>query len=254
MVSALFDLDDRVAVVTGGGGRLGGAAARALAEAGARVVVCGRNPNRLHDVAAPLGATPLRVDLGEPASIAALFDEVTSRLGGTDVLVNAAGISSAQGFGDTGSDEFAHVWTVNVLGPLLCAQEAVKTMRRRGGGKIVNVGSIYGTVGADQRIYEGADMVRSSPAYAASKSGLVNLTRDLAVRLASDNIQVNLVSPGGIEAGQPASFRTRYEARTPAGRMATPADVVGTIVYLSSAASDYVTGQNIHVDGGFTAW
>jgi NAD(P)-dependent dehydrogenase (short-subunit alcohol dehydrogenase family) len=127
-------------------------------------------------------------------------------------------------------------------------------MDAAGGGKIVNIGSIYGTVAPNPSLYEGSELVRASPPYVVSKAALVNLTRDLAVRLAPRNIQVNMVSPGGIEEDQPAEFKRRYAERTPAGRMGTPDDVAGAVVFLSSKASDYITGQNLHVDGGFTSW
>jgi gluconate 5-dehydrogenase len=250
-VTGPFDLSGRRALVTGGAGRLGRAISAALAEAGAEVVLAGRDEDGLAVVAEEIGADVQSLDLTSESSIEAAFEAV----GPVAILVNNAGVASAAGFGEVTADEFNRVVMTNVTGPYLCAQCAAPAMRELGGGKILNVGSIYGSVAADQRIYDDAgEMVRSSSPYAASKGALVNLTRDLAVRLAEWNIQVNLLSPGGVEADQPQAFQEAYRRRTPAGRMATPADIGPTAVYLAAAASDYVTGQNIHVDGGFTSW
>jgi 2-deoxy-D-gluconate 3-dehydrogenase len=256
-VTSPFSLDGRVALVTGGGGRLGTAFARALALAGARVVLAGRNGEALAAVVDELGAdraAALQVDVGDESSVSALFDELAGSEDRLDVLVNNAGIATDAPLGQVTAAQLHEVFAVNVAGATLCSQRAAPLMQAAGGGKIVNIGSIYGTVAPNPSLYDGSEMVRASLPYVASKSALVNLTRDLAVRLAPQNIQVNMVSPGGIEEDQPAEFKRRYAERTPAGRMGTPEDVAGAVVFLSSTASDYVTGQNLHVDGGFTSW
>ncbi len=257
-MSELFDLSGRLALVTGAGGRLGRAFAKALADAGAQILLTGRDEERLRTTAAELGPATLGIhaaDLREEAAVNDLFAEIEARHGGLDVLVNGAGIARHAPLGEVSAEDFAEVFALNVTASFLCAQSSASLMRARGGGKIVNVGSIYGSVAVDPRIYEGAPgMVQASPPYASSKSALINLTRDLAVRLGPWNIQVNLVSPGGVEADQPIPFRESYSRRTPAGRMANAADIAGTVVYLSAPASDYVTGQNVIVDGGFTSW
>lgn len=253
-----FDLGDRVALVTGAGGRLGSAFAAALAAAGARLVLTGRDPDRLRVTAEAVGpdrADVVSADLSKAGEIDLLFDRIEQDEGGLDILVNNAGIARDARLGQVSAQDFHEVLAVNVVAAYLCAQRAAPLMRARGGGKIVNVGSIYGYVAVDARVYEGApEMVQGSAPYAASKAALIALTRDLAVRLAPGNIQVNMLSPGGVEADQPAAFRSNYQARTPAGRLGRPEDLTGTLVYLAASASDYVTGQNILVDGGFTSW
>jgi NAD(P)-dependent dehydrogenase (short-subunit alcohol dehydrogenase family) len=256
-MSSPFSLEGRVALVTGGSGRLGTAFARALAAAGAHVVLAARSGDMLAAVVRELGAdqaAALQVDLGDESSVAALFDELERSEGRLDILVNNAGVATDAPLEQVTAAQLHEVFAVNVVGATLCSQRAASLMAGAGGGKIVNIGSIYGTVAPSASLYEGSKMVRASPPYIASKSALVNLTRDLAVRLAPKNIQVNMVSPGGIEGDQPDEFKRRYLERTPAGRLGTPEDVAGAIVFLSSAASDYVTGQNLHVDGGYTSW
>lgn len=255
-MTGMFDLSDRTALVTGATGRLGSAFAAALADAGANVVLTARRTEELARVAAQIGARAVgtvTADLTDEREIDRLFDTVQDGWSSLDILVNCAGAGRNAPFGAVHADDMAALQILNVAAPYLCAQRAAQLMPA--GGKIVNVGSIYGTVAVDTRIYEGAPgMVQASPAYIASKSALVALTRELAVRLAPDGIQVNMLSPGGVAADQPAPFRAAYAARTPSGRMARAEDLTGTLVYLCSPASDYVTGQNVLVDGGFTAW
>jgi NAD(P)-dependent dehydrogenase (short-subunit alcohol dehydrogenase family) len=250
----MFDLSDKVALVTGGGGRLGAAIAAALRACGARVVVTGRDVEQLERLRRDLGGETLAIpaDLADETAIDRLFAAAEEQAGGLDILVNNAGVARDAPLGSVRSRDFAEVLHLNVTAAYLCAQRALPLFR--GGGKIVNIGSIYGTLAADDRIYEGSELVRASAPYLASKAALVQLTRDLAVRLAARNIQVNCVSPGGIEAGQPEEFQRRYAARVPAARMATPDDVVGAVVYFASSASNYTTGQNLVIDGGLSAW
>lgn len=249
-----FSLEGRTAVLTGATGRLGRAFAHALTAAGARLVLTARDGAALDGLAGELDEAVLTTragDLTAPGAIEPLFEKLEA----LDVLINAAGAGRDAPLDGLTSADMSELYALNVTAAVLCAQAAAPLMRARGGGKIVNVGSIYGAVAADPAIYADApEMVACSPAYAASKSALVGLTRDLAVRLAPDNIQVNLLSPGGVKAGQPEAFRREYERRTPAGRMARPEDMTGPLIFLCSAASDYVTGHNLLVDGGLTAW
>jgi NAD(P)-dependent dehydrogenase (short-subunit alcohol dehydrogenase family) len=249
-----FDLEGTTALVTGASGALGLAIARGLAEAGASLLLTGRDADRLGAAATELRCRGCHaVDLSRAGAVAELFDWVGEQ-GGIDTLVNNAGTASDERLGSVTADEFRRVLELNVIATYLCAQAAAALMRKRGGGAIVNVGSIYGSIAPDDRLYEGVEMVAASAAYVASKAALVNLTRELAVRLAPDRIRVNMVSPGGVEQAQPAPFRRRYELRTPLARMGTPDDVVGPVIFLASPASTYVTGVDLLVDGGFTAW
>lgn len=255
-MSSLFDITDRTALVTGATGRLGRVLSAALANAGANVVLTARGSDQLARLASQIGDRAIgtiTADLTDEPQIDRLFEDLQQRCSGLDILVNNAGAGIDAPFGAVRAADMAALQTLNVTAPYLCAQRAAQLMSA--GGKIVNIGSIYGSVAVDARIYQGApDMVQASPAYIASKSALVTLTRELAVRLAPKNVQVNMLSPGGVEADQAAQFRAAYAARTPSGRMARAEDMVGTLVYLCSSASDYVTGQNVLVDGGFTAW
>jgi NAD(P)-dependent dehydrogenase (short-subunit alcohol dehydrogenase family) len=249
-----FDLTGATALVTGASGVLGSALARGLADAGASLLLTGRDAELLAETAEARGSIGSRpADLTQPGAVDELFAWVREH-GGIDILINNAGTASSERLGAVTADEFRRVLDVNVVTTYLCAQAAAVLMRDRGGGAIVNIGSIYASVAPDDRLYDDVEMVAASAAYVASKSALVNLTRELAVRLAPDGIRVNMISPGGIERSQPEQFRRRYEARTPLGRMATADDIVGPAIFLASPASAYVTGIDLRVDGGFTAW
>lgn len=250
-----FDLSGKVALVTGASGKLGSAIAKALGLAGATVLLTARDETRLAatGVDVPGFRRSLPIDLTDDDAVDHLFEWVRDEEG-LDILINNAGVASSAAPGEITGAELERVYRLNVVVPYLCAQASAPLMKTRGGGKIVNVGSIYGSVAPDRRLYEGVEMVAASAPYVASKSALVNVTRELAVLFARDNIQVNQVSPGGVFNSQPSAFVEQYEARTPAGRMAEPDDIAWPVVFLSSVAAGYVTGQNLVVDGGFTAW
>lgn len=264
-VAELLRLDGRVAVITGGAGHLGLAIAEALAEAGARLVIVDRDQASCDERADLLrtskGADVLSVamDLGDAASAAAVVARTLDRTGALDVLVNNAaftGDSQLSGWAVPFEDQTLAAWDAalrtNLTAPFLLTREARQALAASGHGSIINVASIYGVLGPDFSLYENTVMANPA-AYGASKGGLVQLTRYLATLL-GPRIRVNAISPGGIERGQPQVFLDRYRARTPMRRMAAEEDVKGAVAFLASDAAAYVTGQNLLVDGGWSAW
>lgn len=257
-IASLYDLTGRVAIVTGGAGLYGRHMCRALAEAGAHVVVTSRDVAACEHAAALLRAeghlaSAHRLDQADEASIVELRDSVVKQLGRIDVLVN--GSVHRQG-GDpdrTTAEDWAATSQVNSTGFFLVTKHIGEQMVAQRSGSIVNIGSIYGVVGPTFDIYAGTAM--TSPAfYAFDKGGMVNLTRYLACFYAPHGVRVNCLSPGGLATpDQPASFVEAYCARTPMGRLAGPDDIKGPVLFLASDASCYVTGVNLMVDGGWTA-
>jgi 3-oxoacyl-[acyl-carrier protein] reductase len=169
------------------------------------------------------------------------------------VLINNAGIGVFTPFEDRTAAEFKKVMEVNLLGSFLMSQSAVKIMKERGGGKIVNIASIYGSTSSDERIY-GDSGRNNSEVYSATKAGVINLTKYMAAHFGKYNIQTNAISPGGIYNQQSIDFVRNYEYKTPMQRMATVEDLLSTLLYLVSDDTAYTNGQNISVDGGFLAW
>jgi gluconate 5-dehydrogenase len=252
-VQELFDIGGKVAIVTGGGSGLGRQMALALAEAGADVMLCARKVERCEGVAAEvekLGrrALPLACDVRDPAQVEEAVRRTVDGLGRVDVLVNNAGTSWGAAPEDVPPEGWQKVMDVNLTGAFLFAQAAGRVMIEQGdGGKIVNVASVAAFRGAPQA-------AMNSIPYNASKGGLVALTIDLAVKWAPHRINVNAIAPGWfptemsgstIEAGREAFLR-----RIPLGRFGGEDDLKGTVLFLASAASDYVTGTTIVVDGG----
>jgi 2-dehydro-3-deoxy-D-gluconate 5-dehydrogenase len=250
----LFDLSGRVAVVTGGNGGIGLGMAEGLMAAGAAVVVAARNRAKSEAAVARLAATGgqaafIALDVADPSSCRALASATVERFGRLDILVNNAGMSIRKPPQDYEIAEWRAVIEANLTGAFACAQAAYPLMKRQGGGKIINIGSMMAIFGA----------AYAAP-YAASKGGLVQLTKSLATAWAKDNIQVNAVLPGWIDTEltrdarqQVAGLNERILARTPAGRWGMPADLAGIAVFLAAPASDFVTGAAIPADGGFAA-
>ena len=249
----MFDLKGRVAVVTGGNGGIGLGMARGLGLAGARVVVAARNAEKSRAAVTALErlgaeAAAVTVDVADEASVAALVRTTTERWGRLDILVNNAGINIRKPAHELALAEWHRVVETNLTAAFLCARAAHPVMQAAGGGKVINIGSMMSLFGAS-----------FAPAYGASKGGIVQLTKSLAVAWAPDNIQVNAVLPGWIDTE--LTRRARQEVpglneavlrRTPAGRWGQIDDMAGVAVFLASAASDFVTGAAIPVDGGYS--
>ena len=248
---AMFDLADRVAVVTGGNGGIGLGMAKGFAAAGAAVVVAARNAGKAEAAVGELGGKGAFVafDVADEASCQGMIAQVAERFGRLDILVNNAGTSIRKAPESYTAAEWHTVLDTNLTGAFLCSQAAHPVMKQNGGGKIINIGSMFALFGSGY----------AAP-YAASKGALVQLTKSLAVAWAEDNIQVNAVLPGWIDTEltrdarrQVTGLHERVLARTPAGRWGVPEDLAGVAVFLASAASDFITGAGIPVDGGFSA-
>ncbi|HEY8490292.1 MAG TPA: SDR family oxidoreductase [Dehalococcoidia bacterium] len=245
----LFSLAGRVALVTGGNGGIGRAVALGLREAGARVAVTGRNPEKNAAVAAELGDSALvfPLDVRDEEAVAGVVRSVVERLGRLDVLVNNAGVAQPGSVLTLPRSDWQAVIDTHLTGSFLCAKHAAAAMAARGeGGKIINVGSMYSLFGPP-----------NLASYAAAKAGILGLTRALAVELARHRIQVNAILPGWHETEMTrrlpgTRLGEEIRRRTPAGRWGTPEDVVGAAIFLASPASDFVTGVCLPVDGGYS--
>ena len=249
----LFDLSGRVAVVTGGNGGIGLGMARGLARAGAAVAVAGRNQEKSAAAVAELEAlgaeaAAIPVEVTAEASCRAMVTATVERFGRLDILVNNAGTNIRKQPQDYALEEWETVLSTNLTSAFVCSQAAYPEMCKAGGGKIINIGSMLSIFG-----------LAFAPAYAASKGGIVQLTKALATAWAKDNIQVNAVLPGWIDTeltrqarAQIDGLHERVEARTPAGHWGHPDDHAGIAVFLASGASDFITGAAIPVDGGYS--
>jgi 2-deoxy-D-gluconate 3-dehydrogenase len=249
----VFDLKGRVAIVTGGNGGIGLGMARGLAGAGASVVVVGRNAAK-SDAAvrelSKLGAEAMAVsaDVTEEAAVDRLVSAARARFGRIDILINNAGTNIRKALHEYSLDEWHRVMNTNLTSAFLCSRAVHPEMKAAGGGKVINIGSMMSIFGAS-----------FSPAYGASKGGIVQLTKSAAIAWAPDNIQVNAVLPGWIDTELTQGARREvpwlHESvlkRTPARRWGTIEDMAGVAVFLASSASDFVTGTFIPVDGGYS--
>ena len=253
MTSRSFDLSGKVAIVTGGNGGIGLGMARGLAQAGADIAVVGRNEGKSAAAAAELTkygvkAISVTTDVTDENAVAAMVERTLRELGRIDILVNNAGINIRKPPQALALDEWDSVIRTNLTSAFLCSQAVHPAMKAAGGGKIINIGSMMSIFGAG-----------FAPAYAASKGGIVQFTRSCAVAWAADNIQANAVLPGWIDTDLTRRAREQIDglhdkvlARTPAGRWGASDDFAGIAVFLSSRASDFVTGAAIPVDGGFS--
>ena len=254
MTTSLFDLTGRVALVTGASKGLGAAIAVGLAKAGAELALCARSRDGLVATRAAVEAQGGRAEVFEldvlsGASVRAAVAAVVERLGRIDILVNNAGVNVRKPTLELSEEEWDQVVDTNLKGYFLVAQAVGAHMVARGSGKVINVSSIFGAVGMNNQL-----------AYASSKGGVVQLTKVMAIEWAKHGVNVNAVGPTYFETPLVAALRDDPERfrfineRTPMGRWGQPEELVGTVVYLASAASDFVTGQTVYVDGGWTIW
>lgn len=260
-IQDLFNLHGKVALLTGAAGWLGSAMSRALAEAGATLAVTSREGERAAEFAATLPGTGhigLAFAQGDTDSIPALVGTVAERLGKIDVLVNNAYGGPAPNIDNATAEDFDQAYHTGVTAYFLLAREVANHLRGRSSpGSIINIASMYGVVASYPDAYTDLP-VNSPPNYHGLKGGLIHLTRHLAVYWAKDNIRVNAISPGPFPTDKTQSrlpeFITRLDQKVPMGRMGRPEELKGLVVLLASEAGSYITGQNILVDGGWTAW
>jgi 2-deoxy-D-gluconate 3-dehydrogenase len=253
-MTASFDLKGKVAIVTGGNGGIGLGMAKGMAEAGASIVVAARNQEKSAAAVQELEAlgaqaVAIDVDVTEEASVKAMVETAASRWGRLDILVNNAGTNIRKRPEDLSLAEWRLIIDTNLTSTFLASKAVYPHLKAAGGGKIINIGSMYSIFGAP-----------SVPAYAASKGGVVQLTMSLATAWAQDNIQVNAVLPGFIETELTDRARRdipglyeRVLDRMPQKRWGDGGDMAGIAAFLASPASDYITGTAIPVDGGYTA-
>lgn len=263
-VSSLFDLTKKVAVVTGGARDLGLDAASILAAAGCDLAITSRDGERAEASAALLkerygvDTLALEMDQSNFSDVERTARAAVQWKGRVDILVNNAGGGSGASPGNLflrEPDDSARLIDINLTGSLYCCREFGRAMAEQGSGKIINIASIAGMVGRDRRMYERSAMKGQPIDYAAAKAGVIGMTLDLAAFFGPKGVYVNVISPGGFDRNLPATFVRDYSDRTPLGRMGRDGiDLKGAILFLASPASDYVTGVNLPVDGGFTMW
>ncbi len=255
MYSNLFSCKDKVALVTGGLGLIGKEIVRGLNDFGASVCVADINEHQMGELENRAAVNYQHLDITSDDSIRQALETIIKQFKKIDILVNCAYPRTGD-WGAICEDVSFDSWKMNVNshlgGYFLSCQKVAEQMKLQGGGSIINLASIYGVAAPDFSIYEGSTMTMPV-AYSAIKGGIIALSKYLATYYAKDNIRVNCVSPGGIFDKQADNFVEKYLAKTPLGRMGTPKDMVGAVLYLASDASLYVTGQNLIVDGGWTA-
>ncbi|KUF35294.1 SDR family oxidoreductase [Lysinibacillus sp. F5] len=266
-----FSIRGKTAIVTGGAGILGSHFCRGLADAGASVAVVDIDVQKATEVANSITknfevkAKGIFCDLTSEQSVIEMVESVVKEFGTIDILHNnAAGKSSNLNaffapFEEYELDQWKEIMSTNLDSMFLVAKHVGKIMKEQGnGGSIIQTASIYGVMGPDNRIYDGSyyynRQINTPAIYSASKGGVVALTKYLATYWAKDGIRVNTITPGGVESGQNEAFKQNYGNRIPLGRMAQAEEMVGALIYLASDASSYVTGQNILIDGGLSAW
>lgn len=265
-IPEMFDLTGKVAVIIGGARDFGLHMGDVLAEAGADLVITSRTLASVQQTGEKLRAKhrrevlPLALDVTSQPQIAEVVRQAAAWKGHIDILINNAG-GTPPGKGkahlfERAPEDAAELIAINLLGSLYCCQEVGRLMANQGHGKIINVASVAGLGGRDRRMYQRHNMGGQPIDYAAAKAGVIGMTRDLAGLLSPLGVHVNSLSPGGFDRGKlPAGFVKDYSDRTPLGRMGRDeTDLRGAVLFLASRASDYVTGHNLVVDGGFSIW
>jgi NAD(P)-dependent dehydrogenase (short-subunit alcohol dehydrogenase family) len=255
--------------VTGALGLLGKQHCYALAEAGSNVVVCDLDELECMKFASQLNTESfgINLDVTNKESIIKAKDKVLSKFGKIDILVNNAAINDmfenpAAALEQSKFENYPlELWEkslrVNITGVFLCSQVFGNEMIKQRSGSIINIASTYGTVAPDQSLYEdenGEQTFYKPPAYSTTKGAVISFTKYLAAYWGNSGVRVNTLSPGGVENHQEEFFKKNYSSRTPLGRMASPTDYKGALIFLASDASGYMTGANLVVDGGFTIW
>lgn len=259
-----FRLDGQVALITGGARTLGYDMAEALAEAGCHLAITSRQETHAQQAAAGLRAAygvdvlPLAMDVRDYAQVAATAHTVQQWKGRIDILINNAGGTPGSGprhLFERRPEDIEDLIATNLMGAVFCCKAVGALMAEQGRGKIINIASIAGMVGRDRSIYDRTGLAQQPVDYAVAKAGVIGLTRDLAALLGPRGVYVNAISPGGFERGQPPAFVAAYSELTALGRMGRDGvDLKGAALFLASAASDYITGVNLPVDGGFVIW
>lgn len=265
----LFELKNKTAIVTGALGLIGKEHCRALSEAGANIVVADIDENKCIEFAQSLETESigLSLDVTKPESIKNLRDKTLNKFGHIDTLINNAAINDMFEDPKAASEQSKfenyplELWQksveVNLTGVFLCSQILGYEMVKQKSGSIINIASTYGITAPDQSLYKKEDGTQSfykPPAYSATKGGVLMFTKYLAAYWGKDGVRVNSLSPGGVENSQDEYFIKKYSEKTPLGRMAKPTDYKGALIFLASDASSYMTGANLIVDGGWTAW
>ena len=268
-IENIFSLKNKVAVVTGAVGLIGKQHCYALSEAGANIVVCDIDKNKCEQLAKELNTKSIGIetDITKPESVKNLKEKILNEFGKIDILVNNAAINDMfenplmaaelSMFENYPLDMWQKSIDVNLTGTFLCSQILGNEMAKTGKGSIINIASTYGIVAPDQSIYkrkDGSQSFYKSAAYPVTKGAVISFTKFLAAYWGNKGVRVNTLSPGGVENNQDEFFIENYSAKTILGRMAKPTDYKGAIIFLASDASEYMTGANLIVDGGWTTW
>jgi len=265
----MFSLKNRTAIVTGALGLIGREHCKALSDAGANVIVADLDESECIEFARLLSTESIGIalDVTDPESIKKLRDKVLEKFVHIDVLVNNAAINDMFENPKTAAEQSKfenyplELWQksidVNLTGVFLCSQILGTEMAKQKSGSIINIASTYGITAPDQSLYikeDGTQSFYKPPAYSATKGAVIAFTKYLAAYWGKDGVRVNTLTPGGVENNQDEFFIEKYSSNTPLGRMAKPTDYKGALIFLASDASSYMTGANLIVDGGWTAW